>query len=357
MSNSTTFDVPNPLTPLAYLPRDLANQFEVSRYLYAITLGAYMWDCAVNLGNDYKLLVQNKVRFPTIIYYLSRICTMAYIITSFVFQVGQVADCQALQLGLGICNVLSQAFTSMLFYLRAQAVWHYNPIARGVYLLLWLGVVGCSLTVPIGIRGAHIGPTMACINTVVPEYAEATLIMALINDSAVFFGITYRILAYSVIEDSFTARAKHFFGKGKMSSLPRSLLQGGQHYYLIAVLGNVVALTLLKLSYVPPVYHGMMTIPVLAIVNAMACIVFRKIKFGLISHDGTDRPVVTDGAASVLPAHYYRRRPTQSDGTTTFIDGGSVTDGIKILKDTQVVTDCDICLPLQTRPPPLSRQT
>jgi hypothetical protein len=29
----------NPYTPLAFLPPDLASQLEVSRYLYAITLG------------------------------------------------------------------------------------------------------------------------------------------------------------------------------------------------------------------------------------------------------------------------------------------------------------------------------
>lgn len=37
MANIT--ELPNAFTPLAFLPPALANQFEVSRYLYAATLG------------------------------------------------------------------------------------------------------------------------------------------------------------------------------------------------------------------------------------------------------------------------------------------------------------------------------
>lgn len=44
MSN---FTLPNPLTPLAFLPPALASQFEVSRYLYAVTLGVSTYEFTV----------------------------------------------------------------------------------------------------------------------------------------------------------------------------------------------------------------------------------------------------------------------------------------------------------------------
>lgn len=78
----------NPYTPLAFLPPDLASQFEVSRYIYAVTLGVshrparfetwlswpqgYLWDIAVNFNNDYKLIFVHTIRLPTVVYYLSR---------------------------------------------------------------------------------------------------------------------------------------------------------------------------------------------------------------------------------------------------------------------------------------------
>ncbi|KAF7335968.1 hypothetical protein MSAN_02310300 [Mycena sanguinolenta] len=70
MSNAT--QLPNPFTPLAFLPPDLATQFEVSRYLYAATLGAYVWDIGLNVGDEYALLFKHKVNFPTIVYFFSR---------------------------------------------------------------------------------------------------------------------------------------------------------------------------------------------------------------------------------------------------------------------------------------------
>ncbi|KAJ7188864.1 hypothetical protein C8R46DRAFT_31592 [Mycena filopes] len=284
MANTT--ELPNPFTPLAFLPPTLASQFEVSRYLYAATLGAYAWDMALNIGNDFALLFTHSIRFSTIAYFFSRAVTLAYILTSFFFQVSPVKDCAALQLALGICLVLSQGATSLLFFLRVTAVWYPNKVVSAVFFVLWLGVIGAHITAPLGIRGAHIGPTMQCINTDVPPYAQAAVILALVNDTAVFFAINYRILVHTIVADSFQTRFRVFFGGGQLSRLSRALVQSGQHFYLVAVCANVTVLVLLNLPTLPAVYHAMLAIPAFALVNAMACLVFRKIKFGLISADG-----------------------------------------------------------------------
>jgi hypothetical protein len=55
----------------------------------------------------------------------------------------------------------------------------------------------------------------------------------------------------------------------------------------VAVCGNIVLVVMSQTKSLPAVYHGMCTIPVLAVINLMACIVFRKVKFGHISGDGT----------------------------------------------------------------------
>ncbi|KAJ6486609.1 hypothetical protein C8R45DRAFT_930247 [Mycena sanguinolenta] len=238
MANIT--ELPNPFTPLAFLPPTLASQFEVLRYVLAATLGAYVWDIALNLGNDHALLFKHNVRFPTIVYFSSRAFTLAYILASFILielnifitAAVPVERCNALAIGLDICFVLSQTSTELLFFLRVTAVWHSNRIAYVVFSILWLAVLGAGITMPLGNRGEHIGPTSQCIFTTVPTYTEATGIVPLINDTAIFLAINYRILAHIIVADSPMARLRAFFGGLGLSALSRALLESGQHFYM-----------------------------------------------------------------------------------------------------------------------------
>ncbi|KAF7335954.1 hypothetical protein MSAN_02308800 [Mycena sanguinolenta] len=230
MTNAT--ELLNPFTPLAFLSLALASQIEVSRYLFAATLGAYVWDIGLNLGNDYVLLFEHRVRFPTIVYFMSRAFTLAYIISCFVLQVAPVKNCNALAVGLDICLVLSQTTTAMLFFIRVTAVWHPSRTAYVVFLVLWLAVPSAGITAPLGIRAAHIGPTTRCTFTDIGANTEAAAIMPLINDTAVFLAINYRILAHTIVADSSMARLRVFLdGKG-LSTLSQALLRSGQHFYL-----------------------------------------------------------------------------------------------------------------------------
>ncbi|KAF7335931.1 hypothetical protein MSAN_02306400 [Mycena sanguinolenta] len=324
MANAT--ELPNPFTPLAFFPPTLASQFEVSGYFYAATLGAYIWDIGLNLGNDHALLFKHMIRFPTIAYFLSRAFTLAFILTCFVAQVASVKNCNALALGLTICFVLSQTATAMLFLLRVIAVWHPSKIAYTVFSILWIAVLGAGITAPLGIRRAHIGPTKLCIPTAVPANTEVSVIVPLINDTAIFLAINYRILVHTIVGHSFMARLRAFFGGTGLSTLSQALLQSGQHFYLIAVVTHIALLVLLKLHQLSPVYRVMLTVPGFALINAMACQVFRRIKFGLISSDGTSKNSVTglsvDFHATAnprsLPLHYRSTATEFGTNTTAF---------------------------------------
>ncbi|KAJ7508619.1 hypothetical protein B0H11DRAFT_1902224 [Mycena galericulata] len=315
MSNASEILSSNPLD---FLPPSVAVPFEQSRYLYAATIGAYVWDIALNLGNDYALLFKYKIRFPTIVYFLSRIFTLAYILTCFVYAVAPVQNCSALALGFDICLLLTQTTTAMLFFIRVTAVWHRNKVVLGVFSVLWIGVLAGGLTVPIGVRAAHIGPTLQCIDTIIPDYTQVVTIMPLIFDTAIFLAITYRILAHTIVADSFVARARAFFGGTGLSTLSSALLRGGQHFYFIAVAANVTLLVLLT-SHLNPVYRSMFAAPLLTLVNAMACLVFRRIRFGLMSSDGISKVPHTSFSETFkaaprsprsLPLHSRRTDPS-----------------------------------------------
>ncbi|KAF8156331.1 hypothetical protein K438DRAFT_1942873 [Mycena galopus ATCC 62051] len=284
MANTT--ELPNPFTPLVFLPPAPATEIEVAPYLFAATVGAYIWDIALNLGNDYALLFKHRISWSTMVYFLSRVFTFAYTLTSFVFQVGSVQDCDTLELAVGICLLLSQSTTAMLFLLRALAVWQPNKIAYVASLLLWLGVTGADILAPLGLRGAHVGPTMQCMITAVPANVEWVPIMALINDTAVFCAINYRIIGFTIVANSSKDRIRAFLAGRQLSKLSGALIRGGQHFYLIAVCTNILLLVVVRLPSGPPVFHVMLAAPGYTLINAMACLVYREIKFGFLTSDG-----------------------------------------------------------------------
>ncbi|KAF9257383.1 hypothetical protein L218DRAFT_1017950, partial [Marasmius fiardii PR-910] len=205
-----------PVTPFTFLTPDISNQFEIPRYLYAVTLGGYIWDCAINLESDYRLLFKHRIPYPTVIYYLSSFCPLSLIVQSnFLLHVkaGNVSSCQTLQLTLGIFYVLTTAFTALLFLLRVIAVWIMNKWIIASFTILWVSTVGGAVTVPFGISGGHIGP--ACINTQIDSYAQSAAIVPMIYDSAVFLAITYRILMNSLLEEASFSRFPTFFWRGR----------------------------------------------------------------------------------------------------------------------------------------------
>ncbi|KAF9257380.1 hypothetical protein L218DRAFT_879655, partial [Marasmius fiardii PR-910] len=294
MSNDTAPPVlPNPFTPLAFLDPESANSLEASRYLGVAAFGGYIWDCGINLGNDYRLLFKYPIRYPTIGYYLSRY--VSYHSTHFqislftFFVVGHAPDCRKLQIVQGIFYIISTGCTSFLFLLRVVAVWNWNKWIVATFSLLWLATIGATITVPVGLRASHIGTTQACLLTRVPSYIESSAITASINDSAVFLAITYRILMNSLDKGDPSAQFKTFIGNGRsfLPTLSKNLLRSGQQYYLVALAGNILYLLMLKLPDIPLFYPAISSFLIITIVNCMACIVYRQIKFGLITVDGT----------------------------------------------------------------------
>lgn len=177
-----------------------------------------------------------------------RFSALAYIVTSVVFQgensiysnffalmhplVSPVADCQALELINTIFYCFAVSSASFLFYIRVHAVFHTNTMIQVVFGFLWLGVLGASVTVPLAVKGIHIGPTKYCVNAEVKSFSSAAVIMSTLNDSLVFLAISLRLVAYNQVDSRTKALVK---GQG-LSSISKALFKGGQIYYLYATI-------------------------------------------------------------------------------------------------------------------------
>ncbi|KAF8636084.1 hypothetical protein AX17_003790 [Amanita inopinata Kibby_2008] len=241
---------------------------------------AFIWDILTHIPEDFRLLFRHRISLPTLVYFFSRILSLAYVTTSTIFQTSKVGSCQALQVALGWCFCLAVSSTSFLFFLRIRAIFERKPVVVAFFFVMWLAVLGGTMTVPFAIRGDHIGDTKYCINTLVKPFSSAGIIVSSVNDALVLIAVSWRIVTTVTLEDTVQGRIKSFFGKGQLPGLSKAILQSGQQYYAMTVSLNVVTLVMILVPSLPPVYHAMLTVPNVALMNSMACRVYRNIKFG-----------------------------------------------------------------------------
>jgi len=282
-------ELPNPQTPLAFIPPDIAGWFEITRYVIVGTLGMYLWDILTNIQGDIRLLVKYRIGFSTVAYFLARISVLVFIINSAIFITAQVGDCQKMELAETIGFSVSVSSIALLFFLRVHAVFSEYRLTTLFFAFMWVAVAGCSVTIPVGVTAAHIGPTKFCTRTEVKPYGVLAVIVPSVYDTLIFFSISYRLVQVTSFKRTFIGRMRSFFTPSDLPSFSRTLIQNGQEYYLIAVGINILAMgVILAPNSLPDIARALFTVPNIALSNAMVCRVHRDLKFGRIQ----DQPSV-----------------------------------------------------------------
>ncbi|KAJ7900893.1 hypothetical protein B0H13DRAFT_2336310 [Mycena leptocephala] len=305
-------ELPNPNTPLAFLPPDIAFEVQIGGYVLAGTLGAYVWDVLCNLHNDYKLLSKHRVGFATVVYFLSRLGSLLYILSSTVFETYPLKACASLSTFIGVCYILAVPSTCLLFFLRARAIYHKNTILVLFFFILWLSVLGTAALVPIVATTANIGTTDYCIDIAVKPYASAATITPLVHDTIIFLAISWRLFGNSHVN----RRNFRAFVTGEyLPQFSKAFLKDGQLYYLhvslVAVTSNTLVTVMLYNTSVALAYRTMFTVCNIMVTNAMACHVFRNTKFGLGNTTTSDLTSIPAGHV-----HYTVQRVTRTDADT-----------------------------------------
>jgi hypothetical protein len=287
--------------------------------MYVATLGAFSWDIFTTVAQDWRLLTEFSFSLPTAVYFVSRLAAWGQIWCSVIFAVAPVGNCQTLQYALGSLFAIAVPANSLLFFFRIRAVFDRQRWVVWCFGILWLCVLGGSLTIPFAIFGIHIGPTQYCVNSLVKSYASTGVVVSTVNDTLVFLAISWSILSRQRTE----SRAKSFFKGG--SNLPvvsHALLSGGQLYYFITIFVNLVTTIMLMTPSVPPVLRAICTVPNIGLENAMACRVFRDLKLGLSTDSHTNQSSLPIKASSAYPMHSYGQ--SQSYGGHTQTDSAPI---------------------------------
>jgi hypothetical protein len=224
---------------------------------------------------------------------------------------------------------------------------------------LWLAVLGASITVPIGAGAVHLGPTNYCLITEVAPYVGASSILVTVHDTAVFFAISYRLMANSYVahptsRDRFAA----FISGAYLPAFSKALFIDGQVYYMcvglipspdiihiyaafllrISVVSNIVVAVMVYAPALDPVQHGILALPNAMLTSVMACRVYRNARLGLLTESGN----VPSSEESGISVRFTP--PRSREGTTTMEAIGNK-DGVLVpMSPTSYVgkqfTDC-----------------
>jgi hypothetical protein len=146
-----------------------------------------------------------------------------------------LAHCHTVTLILGGLLILVVPSAAALFFLQVRAVYYNNKIITIFFGVLWLSLFGLCFLLPLNASAAHIGTTKMCIVTRITPYISIPILMHAAFDTLVFFAIFFRIMSFSIVGDTFSARMMSFFRGDGLPSLPRSLLFGGQAYYVFVI--------------------------------------------------------------------------------------------------------------------------
>ncbi|OCH89336.1 hypothetical protein OBBRIDRAFT_756712 [Obba rivulosa] len=327
-------ELPNPLTPMAFLPPDIAYQTTIGSYILVGSLGALVWDLLTNMYNDYRLLFKFRVGLPTIVYFVSRTAALFYVLASTIFETAPAGRCSALEKVVDIVYPIVVSSTCLLFFFRIRAVFDQSKMIVGFFFVVWLSVLGGTLTIVTAVTAINIGPTNYCLNASLKSYASAAGITPLIHDTLVFLAISFRLLMNSHVDYSrdWKRQFKAFTTGEYLPAFSRALFQDGQLYYMFTVGSNLLTVIMVYAPGVPVTYRTMFTVPNVVLTNAMSCRIFRSTKFGLIkdvSMSSTMNRSTTQ--AGSIPLSFrkngsYRKDELASDLTSTAIEVTKVVD-------------------------------
>ncbi|KAI0783223.1 hypothetical protein C8Q75DRAFT_726425 [Abortiporus biennis] len=308
----SSITTPNPTTPLAYLQPNIARQTEVTRYVFAATIGSFAWDYLMSMKEDFDMIFRTKFRWTDILYLLSRSLTIAFLIQSLVFTVGPASNCQALALSVGWCYGIAMPLNSLLFFVRLQTIFSPSPtlspviskMITGVFSLLWLATLSC-FTAPFATKGAtHIGLSKACLEDRMEQFGSIGPVLVFIYDLLIWLAVHVRLTLSRIHgKDGSRSWSTSFWSRDGLSKGWKIFTSDAQLFYLASIIINIFSIIIMFTGAVPTVYRFTVEVPNVALQNAMACRVYRHLKLGYM----TDYRTATN---------------TSSNGNTTSGGGG-----------------------------------
>ncbi|KAF8806081.1 hypothetical protein BYT27DRAFT_7191383, partial [Phlegmacium glaucopus] len=259
---------PNVVDQLCSLPPEIVFRVLVVKYVSVGTLAVFIWDILNHILSDYELLSEHRIRFPTVIYFLSRLCCLGFILGNAIIETLPISRCDLAEKALEILYPFTVIFSSLLFFFLA------------FFACSWLAVVAGYVTFIAKIVGAKAIPGLCHVVPHTKAYVTAATIVSLVNDTLVFLAITWRLCANSYVPRTVRNSVRVLILGDYLPVFSKAMLQEGQVYYLITVTITLVTVIMLCIQTIPPILQVIFVLPNVVIMNIMACRVFRNTMLG-----------------------------------------------------------------------------
>ncbi|KAF5329597.1 hypothetical protein D9619_009380 [Psilocybe cf. subviscida] len=275
--------LPNPFTPMAFLPPDVARQVTVLAYVLVGITSVLIWDVLCHLKDDYLLLTQHRINLPVVVYFVARLFSLLYLIGYTVANTAPIGNCSVVIQVIQALFTISIPASEMLFFLHVRAVYIHNRPAVWFFTFLWLCTIASSLIPVFTTTYMAIGSTKYCIcYGALPLYSTATAVVPLVNDSVLFGALALRMLRSSYQERTLKGDIRAMVFGDHIPLVSRALLQNGQAYFLSTVFLNLGTVILYYNDALPPGYRVILDLafPTMLFMNIMASRIYHNTKLG-----------------------------------------------------------------------------
>ncbi|KAF7973019.1 hypothetical protein HWV62_16410 [Athelia sp. TMB] len=177
---------------------------------------------------------------------------------------------------MSVALIVALNANNILFFTRVRAVYGKSLRITALFGFCYMTVFGTSLSVPFALHAEE---------TKVPYWIAAVMLCNAANDTLVFLAISYRITSHSIGNQGWRPTFRRFFRGDGVPRVAKDLLYNGQLCYFATIFVSVAQI-FLALRFRN--YTSTLSIPVLALENAMTCRVHRAVILGLIK-DGRRR--------------------------------------------------------------------
>ncbi|KAK7031282.1 hypothetical protein VNI00_013535 [Paramarasmius palmivorus] len=261
-------------------------------YIFAGTLGMFLWDLIIHLEDEYTLLLKPKIRLPTIVYLWSRFNALFGLVISTVFFTAPLGEHCAI-VGKIMAGGLPPIVTSASFlrFFCVRAFYLDNRRVVTGFFLLFLIVTGFSALIPLASVGGRVGPESAycTVTKKNTRLALAITTVAVINNLAIFVAIAIKLMPPRDEEEARDqtrmSRFRRLLQGKHLPALSRALWQEGQKYILTFVVSALITIAGFATGFVPEIYGYILVAPHIAIENSMMSYLIRRIRTAALDPD------------------------------------------------------------------------
>ncbi|KAJ8074039.1 hypothetical protein PM082_012330 [Marasmius tenuissimus] len=279
-------------------------------YLVVGSLTIVLWDIVTHLRVDLRLLRRTGIHLPQMIYILSRVTMICFLLCETVLLTAQVGSyCAILETAVTTLGSVHNTLKGLMHLLHVRAVYMNRPWVLRFFSLFWMLSSGTTIaTSPFMLSGATIAggscmhirfsATLQQLIFAISTVHGTCIVLAMSNSlvlSSPDFPITKNVGFIARVKTSITAKDLPTFSK--------SFLRHSQGYYLLLMSINLLTTIGISINAVPLAYRVGTLFVIYAVLHCASCSIFRNI--------GKAR-YVTQDFIDDLPISFYRSEPSPS---------------------------------------------